>query len=273
MILTSSTHNHTTLCDGTNTPEEMAHAALSAGFTDFGFSGHSYAPFDPDYSIRSERDYVRQLRALQRAYAGRMRIAVGLEEDYFAPVADRAALDYRIGSVHYLHDSGSNRYYAVDADRSDLEQCVAQMFGGDALRMVRAYYALVAEHAQKNRPEIIGHFDLIKKNNGGGYFFDETDAAYRAAAREALDACIQTGAIFEVNTGGIFRGYCTEPYPARFLLEELQKKGARVTVNADAHCIQALRFGFEETLTLLRDVGFSAVTVLERGQFVEKALE
>ena len=89
MRLTSSTHNHTNLCDGRNTPDEMARAALEAGFTDFGFSGHSYAPFDLDYSVKSEQHYVQELRALQKAYAGRLRIAVGMEADWFAPVNDR----------------------------------------------------------------------------------------------------------------------------------------------------------------------------------------
>ena len=272
MKLASSTHNHTNLCDGKNTPDEMARAALAAGFTDFGFSGHSYAPFDLDYSIKSEQHYVRALRALQKAYAGRLRIAVGMEADRFAPVNDRAALDYIIGSVHYLRDEATGRYYPVDGAPEDMDACVAQMFGGDAAAMTRAYYALVAENTQKYRPEIIGHFDLVKKNNRDGRLFDEADPAYRAAALAALDACAATGAVFEVNTGGMFRGFCGEPYPARFLLEALRAKGARVTVNADAHCVEAVRYRFDETLALLRDVGFACVTVLEDGVFVEKPL-
>ena len=175
MRLTSSTHNHTNLCDGRNTPDEMARAALEAGFTDFGFSGHSYAPFDLDYSVKSEQHYVQELRALQKAYAGCLRIAVGMEADWFAPVNDRAALDYIIGSVHYLRDEATGRYYAVDGAPEALDACVAQMFGGDALAMARAYYALVAENVRKYRPEIIGHFDLVKKNNCGGHLFDEAD--------------------------------------------------------------------------------------------------
>ena len=194
MRLTSSTHNHTNLCDGRNTPDEMARAALEAGFTDFGFSGHSYAPFDLDYSVKSEQHYVQELRALQKAYAGRLRIAVGMEADWFAPVNDRAALDYIIGSVHYLRDEATGRYYAVDGAPEALDACVAQMFGGDALAMARAYYALVAENVRKYRPEIIGHFDLVKKNNCGGHLFDEADPVYRTAALEALDACAATGA-------------------------------------------------------------------------------
>ncbi|MFQ9680943.1 MAG: hypothetical protein ACLRZH_13455 [Ruthenibacterium lactatiformans] len=49
-------------------------------------------------------------------------------------------------------------------------------------------------------------------------------------------------------------------------------KAARVTVNADAHCTEAVRFRFDETPALLRDIGFTAVTVLEDGMFVEKPL-
>lgn len=315
MRLASSTHNHTTLCDGKNTPEEMARAALEAGFTDFGFSGHSYAPFELEYAARSEKHadvlralqkemiraasaagvadfrffddsdkpsyveiarrmeegYVRTLRALQRQYAGRLRIAVGMEQDYFAPVQNRAALDYIIGSVHYLRDD-AGRYYAVDGAPEELDACVAQMCGGDAMAMVRAYYALVVENVRRFRPEVVGHFDLVKKNNRGGRLFDENDPAYRAAALEALAACADTGAVFELNTGGIFRGACDAPYPSRFLLEALCARGARVTVNADAHCTEALRYGFDEALALLREIGFARVTVLENGALAERPL-
>lgn len=271
MLLTSSTHNHTTLCDGKNTPREMAQAALAAGFTDLGFSGHSPAPFDADFSVRSEAEYVRALRALQREYAGRLRISVGMEQDFYAPVQNRAALDYIIGSVHYLRDD-AGCFYAVDGAPEDLDACVERMFGGDAIAMARAYYALVAENARRCRPEIIGHFDLVKKHNRQNRLFREDDPAYRAAALEALAACADTGAVFELNTGGIFRGCCAEPYPARFLLEALCARGARVTVNGDAHCTGALTYWFPEALALLRDVGFSRVSVWEAGAFVERPL-
>ncbi|MFQ9680942.1 MAG: PHP domain-containing protein [Ruthenibacterium lactatiformans] len=184
MRLTSSTHNHTNLCDGRNTPDEMARAALEAGFTDFGFSGHSYAPFDLDYSVKSEQHYVQGLRALQRGIRGLSAHCRGMEADWFAPVNDRAALDYIIGSVHYLRDEA--RYgNAVDGAPEALDACVAQMFGGDALAMARAYYALVAENVRKYRPEIIGHFDLVKKT---------TAADTRLMKRSGLPYCGAGGA-------------------------------------------------------------------------------
>ena len=58
-------HNHTTMCDGKNSAREMAEAAIAAGFTDFGFSGHGYTPFDIWYSLKAEAGYIREIRALQ----------------------------------------------------------------------------------------------------------------------------------------------------------------------------------------------------------------
>ena len=88
-------HNHTTMCDGKNSAREMAEAAIAAGFTDFGFSGHGHTPFDLSYSLKDEAGYIREIRALQKEYAGRIRLYCGLEQDYFAPTQRREAYDCR----------------------------------------------------------------------------------------------------------------------------------------------------------------------------------
>ncbi|MEI3580462.1 MAG: hypothetical protein V8Q30_11065 [Acutalibacteraceae bacterium] len=124
---------------------------------------------------------------------------------------------------------------------------------------------ITAENAV-TRPDIIGHFDLIIKNNAGGRLFDEESRQYRQAALESLHRCLDTGAVFELNTGGIFRKYRSTPYPADFLLRELCAKHARMTINADAHETAALRFWFDEALELLETVGFGSVWVWENGR-------
>ena len=118
------------------------------------------------------------------------------------------------------------------------------MFGKNGLAYAKAYYAAVAENALRTRPDVIGHFDLVVKPNARGALFDEESPAYRAAALEALDACCEAGAILEVNTGGVFRGWRSTFYPAPFLLRRAAEKGMRATVSADAHCAEALCFGF-----------------------------
>ena len=79
-MLSSSTHNHTAWCDGKNTPEEMAEAAWKLGFTDLGFSGHTYVDF-ADFGIRDELAYAAMLRQLGEQFAGRMRFGGGVELD------------------------------------------------------------------------------------------------------------------------------------------------------------------------------------------------
>ncbi len=205
MKLTSACHNHTTFCDGKATPSAMAAAAYMRGFTDFGFSGHSRTRYAEgvNFGVQDEAAYCACRRALRQEYAGRMDIAIGMEQDYYAPVQNRAALDYLIGAVHDFHDAAQNRYYWVDGDVQNLQACKAEMFGGDGLALAKGFYALTAKNALENKPDIIAHFDLIVKNNADGAFFDEESPAYRAAALEALHACMETGAVFELNTGGM----------------------------------------------------------------------
>ena len=109
--VTASSHNHCTHCDGRATAREMAEAACKAGFSDFGFSCHS----DLFCARLDEEAYIRDIRALAREYAGRLRIALGVEQDLYKPVARREAFDYVLGSVHYVKGPRTGRLYAVDA--------------------------------------------------------------------------------------------------------------------------------------------------------------
>ena len=56
------------------------------------------------------------------------------------------------------------------------------------------------------------------------------------------------------------------------VLRRAAEKGMRATVNADAHCAEALCFGFAPAREMLRQAGFSSVWVLRGGAFCEEAL-
>lgn len=272
--LTSALHNHCIFCDGKNTLAEMAAAAFAAGFSGIGFSSHSAAAYPPYTGLGDAQidAYLAAIGAFKQEYQGKMKIWAGVEQDFYGPVSFRDKLDYCIAAVHDIYDARTGKFYFTDGGAPVLQACIDEMFGGDALALVRHFYALTVECAHKYKPDIIGHFDLVIKNNVNGNLFDESGVAYQKIALEALHACADTGAVFEVNTGGMYRGYRNVPYPARFLLEALQKRGARVTVSADAHNVQAITYQFAEVLNLLRSVGFSHVSVWENDGFVQKAL-
>ena len=56
-------HTHTSFCDGTASPEEMAEAALRLGLDCLGFSGHSYTFFEESYcmSPAGTEEYIRRV--------------------------------------------------------------------------------------------------------------------------------------------------------------------------------------------------------------------
>ena len=259
-------HNHTTMCDGKNSAREMAEAALAAGFTDFGFSGHGHTPFDLSYSLKDEAGYIREIRALQKEYAGRIRLYCGLEQDYFAPTARRESYDYIIGSVHYWRDEASGRYWAVDGSPETVADCRDVLFGGDARKMVEAYYALVADNCEAYRPDVAGHLDVVGKNNRDMRFFDENATWYLDAAFAAIDRVCATGAVIELNTNGWpKRGMC---YPAPRLLEYIRRAGGKMTINADAHRVENVALHFDWAVEALKRAGFGGVWVWENGRFV-----
>ncbi len=74
--LLSSVHVHTKLCDGKNTPEELALSAWKAGLKTLGFSGHSHTPHDIEYCMTNARTqlYRAQVAKLKERYAGKLDI-------------------------------------------------------------------------------------------------------------------------------------------------------------------------------------------------------
>ena len=272
MKICSTLHNHCMLCDGASTLQEMAAAAYAAGFSDLGISCHTWAPFDPGFGVRDEPAYRAAVAFLRESWRGRLRISCGMEQDFYAPAAQRDKLDYVIGSLHYLADVAQGRYFAVDSSAAQLAQAIEELFDGNGLAAAEAYYRELTRLARQQQPDIIGHFDLVVKHNRGNRFFDEESAAYRDAALTALEAVAATGAVFELNTRAVYRGHRAAPYPADFLLRRLWELGAPVMLSADCHLAAELTAGLTEAAARLRGLGFREVAVWHDGGFTSQRL-
>ena len=270
--LLSSVHVHSKLCDGKNTPEELAVTAWKQGLQTLGFSGHSHTPHDIEYCMTNARTqlYRAQVVKLKERYTGKLDILCGLEWDLLSD-DDPAAYDYWIGSTHYVQGPRTGKYYEIDWREADLAACIQEDFDGDGLAVVEAYFANVAAVAAKE-PTILGHFDLIKKVNAGSKFFDENDERYTAAADKALRTAAEHHCVLEVNTGAVYRGFRKDFFPSPALLKDWLALGGDVVITADAHDARALTFGFEEAAAQLRELGYQRVLVLGRDGLVPAAL-
>ncbi|MGI5891427.1 MAG: histidinol-phosphatase [Bacillota bacterium] len=274
MKILANYHTHTNFCDGQNSAEEMVLAAIKAGFSSLGFSGHSYTPFDEEASMSPDntRAYIKEIKRLKEKYSNQIQLHLGIEKDYYSQI-NRQDFEYLIGSVHYIKDEKTKKFYSIDNTPEELESCIENVFCGNVLKMVQRYYELIVDMAQKQKPDIIGHFDLIKKLNAGNRYFDEDAASYRKIALRALEKAAQCGCIFEINSGGLYKKYTDCPYPADFLLTRLAQLGASVIISSDAHDIYALDFYFAEMLSSLPAWGFKEVTLIGQNGFFKTRLK
>lgn len=280
MSFLSNAHTHSTYCDGKSTIAETLRAARALGFVSLGFSGHAMQGFDFAYSMSEEnqRAYLKELRALQaEAQPGALRVWAGLELDVLAcDEARRAAFtdfDYVIGSTHYLTPDWRGQSVAVDGDPELLKRYTDACFSGDVLAMAAAYYDIEVEGLLRDKPAVIGHFDLVRKSAKGLNLFDEDDPAYRRLALGALERAFPCGAVLEINTGGMARGYLDAPYPTLELLCAWRELGGRVTVTSDCHNAHYLDFAFEAALALARKAGFTSAVRLGSGDALWEEVE
>lgn len=268
----SNLHTHTTFCDGKSTPEEIVLAAIGLGMETLGFSTHSTFPFDcVEYSLRAEKinDYRTEILRLRDAYADRIHILLGLEQDIYSLIPP-VGYDYVIGSLHYLKKDGD--YLSVDASPKLFAKIIEERFDGDPYAFAREYFEQVAEIPHRVDCDIIGHFDLFSKFNQGNVFFDESDRRYLDPAFDALDTLLKYDKIFEINTGAASRGYRSIPYPASPFLARIVQKGGRVTFSSDSHVKDTLLFGFEAALAHAKASGVRTVAMMTREGWQDFAL-
>lgn len=251
-------HVHTAFCDGKNTAEETVLAGIGLNMKKIGLVYHSYVPFDAESCIKygGEKEFSDEIDRLREKYGGKIEILKGVEQDYFSDTFDKNA-DYVIGSVHYIKSGG--KYYSVDESRGLFEKTVKTVFDGDVYAFAEEYFKLVSSVADRTNADIIGHFDLISKFNGGGDLFDENNARYKNAAYKAIEKLIKCDCLFEINTGAISRGYRKTPYPNADFINKISSLGGKFILSSDAHSAENLCFGFDDIKINNENENFKAV--------------
>lgn len=243
-------HVHTTFSDGKNTMEEMVLSAIDKNMECIGFSDHSYTAFEPSYCMRKDQyqEYLAEGKRLREKYAGKIRILLGFEQDYYSD-PDPARFDYVIGSVHFLR--AGDEYVEIDWEPRILKEACKKYFGGDMYALTECYYETVSGIAEKTSCDLIGHFDLISKFLEKEALFDPENPRYVRAWKKALDRLLPYNIPFEINTGAISRGYRTTPYPAPAMIDYIKKRGGRLILSSDAHAASTIMYRFEDFEYLL----------------------
>lgn len=259
MTTKSNLHTHCTYCDGNDTMQDMVQAAIEAGLTSIGFSSHypTQYEFDDVQLDKANVDaYFAELENLRSEYAGSIEIYKAMELECRVlgegrPIIDDRC-DYTIGSCHYIRNNG--QFFCVDYLTSMIDDALESF--GSSEKLIEDYFIEYLSFAKEVPFDIVGHIDLYSKLNERMHYFDPDAKWYKDMAIGYVDEIAKTGKVFEVNTGAMARGYKTEPYPARFILERLLEKKVPITISSDSHSTKTITYAFEQTEQLLRSIGF-----------------
>ena len=279
-------HSHTNYCDGSDSPEVFLQQALNSNIAKYGFSGHAPVDFSAEWCIKSNQivAYLSEIELLRKKYSGQIDVFKGLEIDFFHDLKGRAAalaqkhnLDYFVGSVHFVDSFPDGTRWDIISKSQDFKQGLLLIFGNDGRKFVERYFQLISEMATYEKPDIIGHIDLIQNLNVDGFLFDDESDWYNIATNNALDAILASGSIVEVSTRGLYKKRISGLYPAIPLLKKILVRRIPITLNSDCHQPAEVVSHFEYAVQLLLQLGFNQLQVMSEGawqgvEFTEKGL-
>lgn len=270
-------HMHTHFSDGHHPPEDYIIAALEQDMKAIGFSDHSPLPFDNPFSLPANRlqEYREQILSLKKKYAEKIDIFLSLEMDYvpqmsgdFKTLADEAALDYVIGSVHLVGSKTPDNLWFTDGpDQSIYDDGLAKFYQNDIRKAVKAFYHQTNEMILTQEFDVIGHFDKIKMHNQNR-FFTEDEAWYKQLVMETLTLIREKGLIVEVNTRGIYKKRSQSLYPSDWILQQMHAWKIPAIISSDAHKPEEIQLAMETAILALIQAGYKEVMRFDDAHWV-----
>lgn len=274
----SNFHTHSTYCDGKADLESFVLEAISYKMQTLGFSSHAPFLYDTNWSMPMDKldDYLIEVSQLRLKYWNELKIYKSLEIDYISgklgPSTYASKLDYTIGSVHFIGQYPNGNYWGIDISKEDFEKGLADLFNNDIKKLVEVYYATIREMLEKDKPDVLGHWDIVKKFNRGDVYFSENEEWYKLEVRKTMHAIAQSGVIVEVNLRGMITNKTEEPFPSYWILAEMQKLKIPITISADAHLPYELTKCQDDIRQKLKSIGYEKICIFEENKWIESNL-
>lgn len=248
-------HTHSRFsADGSASMEAMCLRAIDLGLNHIAFTEHvDYVPADIGFGFFQPEAFMDEIGRCRELYGDRITILAGVEIgelDRFRPQVDELLatfpFDLVIGSLHWVEDE-----LVFDPDYFRRRQQESAF---------RAYFAAVAKMCRGGGFDVLGHLDVVKRH-GYDVYGDADVSRYEDDIRPILAALIEHGIALEVNTSTIRRAV-NRACPDAAVLEWYREMGGeRVTFGSDAHRIAHVAAGWEEAGKMIREAGFSHLTI------------
>ncbi len=231
---------HTLFSDGGASIEDMAQSAIEKGLTQISVTDHMPLPCEQRYTMDKERvdEYRRAIKKAQARYSNDLAIRMGIELEYIPQFRFwvssilKMGWETSIASVHSL--CFGKDLFLVNGTPSEFEDLLG-VFNHDVKALLNTYFDTLHEALDTGWFDIVGHLDVIKKNNVNEKYFCESDPWYRSQVCDALDIICQRGMKMEINMSGLNHPV-GKTYPSRWVIKEAIEMDIPLVLSSDAHC-------------------------------------
>ena len=247
--------------------EEMLRAYIDKGYEWVGITEHIprvsarfLAPeeIEEGHTVDSlfERftDYFSVARKLQSKYQGSIRILVGFETESYTGYAahvenlrGRFQPDYIVGSAHNVRDIGIDDTPKQYADAAEAVGGIDELFC--------EYFDQQYELIEALKPEVVGHFDLIRMHDKD-YSGRLEKPRIREKIQRNLKKIKELGSILDFNVRAFEKGGA-EPYVSRSILEMALDLGVPCVPGDDSHGVAGVGLHIEKGIEILEQYGFN----------------
>jgi histidinol-phosphatase (PHP family) len=252
-------HTHNRLCrHAEGEPIDYARAAQQSGLPEIGISDHSPMPkvLDDWRMLLEEFPEYLEMVDVARAALPEFPVRLGLEVDYIAghepwieKLSGMAEWDFLIGAVHYIAPGWDfdNPKHLSRWSESDVATIWEEYW--------KTYTACVAS----------GHFDFYAHPDLAKKFGFRPDGDLKRYYEPAIQAAVDTGAAFEINTAGRYK-QVKEFYPAMEFLQLMAEAELPVLISSDAHEPGHVGRDFEDALALAKSAELTKTLRFEKRQ-------
>lgn len=242
-------HTHTARCQhAIGEDKEYVEAAISFGLNVLGFSDHCPWIYPDGYvsgirmSPKETDDYFYSLECLKKEYKNDIKLYIGFESEYCAPLQQAQEqflkdypVDFTILGQHFL--GMESDYVFAGAPTKDEN-------------LMKRYADTLLEALKKNNYLYVAHPDVF-------HFIGE-DAIFKKHMRNVLTYMKENNIPAEINLQGLWQG---RDYPSKKYFELLHEVGNNVILGVDAHDpIQLLdRKTYETAKSLCQQYGLTII--------------
>ena len=253
-------HMHTEASEDSEAPvRSMCDAAVERGIGCIAITDHVEMTdfYKNGYDIAAEESW-RYATEVQEEYAGRLRIARGIElgQPRYDPVIAERVLaahpyDFVLGSMHKLGDEVD--YYYYDYTGRDVGEVMDRYF--DAL------YDMVEWGGFHSMAHMTYPFRYLPADKRPADY-----SRWQGRIDRVLRRLAEKGLALEINTSGL-RGPIGETSPTlKYVKRFCELGGEYVTLGSDAHAAEDLGEGIQQAMELACQAGFSYFTFYKKRQ-------